>query len=410
MWGPPPKGSTLLQMAKRHEGFEDYTVLNNQTGEMVFYHVPKTPTESIGASGKSPNPSVPQKKPVGWKPCKNYRRYGSRYTATGFVYGERDRGGGLFEKVWRTVPIGTSPQTTYHWSGVNEPFSVNGEHPWMDANTQNRLITEALIKLQDRKVNYGEALAESRKTINHLAQTAKRLAWIFLGVKRGNRKLLAKGLGLDRGIKGAISNSWLEYQYGWLPLMSDAYATMNLLKEGFGAKPQLMRVVRNLSSGFPVDLKIENGPTTIRANGAVAIQDRCILFYKVSESELAKYGQLGLINPLEVAWAVVPYSFVIDWFVPIGNFLQATLATVGTTFIDGCLSRSADGLRTVKIEACNIRYPYISGKSTYSCTSAHRSFDRVRITSAPSARPYYKSPFSTTHAASALALLAQLRR
>lgn len=31
----------------------------------------------------------------------------------------------------------------------------------------------------------------------------------------------------------------------------------------------------------------------------------------------------GLQDPLSVAWELLPYSFVLDWFIPVGNYLQA---------------------------------------------------------------------------------------
>lgn len=35
------------------------------------------------------------------------------------------------------------------------------------------------------------------------------------------------------------------------------------------------------------------------------------------------YPRLGLKDPLSIAWELVPYSFVADWFIPIGAWLQA---------------------------------------------------------------------------------------
>jgi hypothetical protein len=32
--------------------------------------------------------------------------------------------------------------------------------------------------------------------------------------------------------------------------------------------------------------------------------------------------QLGLLDPLSVAWELLPWSFVIDWFIPIGAYLD----------------------------------------------------------------------------------------
>jgi hypothetical protein len=39
--------------------------------------------------------------------------------------------------------------------------------------------------------------------------------------------------------------------------------------------------------------------------------------------ELSLQRSLGLVNPAEIAWEVVPYSFVVDWFLPIGSYISA---------------------------------------------------------------------------------------
>jgi hypothetical protein len=32
--------------------------------------------------------------------------------------------------------------------------------------------------------------------------------------------------------------------------------------------------------------------------------------------------QLGLLDPATVLWEIIPYSFVVDWFLPIGSYLD----------------------------------------------------------------------------------------
>jgi hypothetical protein len=38
--------------------------------------------------------------------------------------------------------------------------------------------------------------------------------------------------------------------------------------------------------------------------------------------ELGFSRQLGLLDPLSVVWENIPYSFVVDWFIPIGDYLS----------------------------------------------------------------------------------------
>jgi hypothetical protein len=40
-------------------------------------------------------------------------------------------------------------------------------------------------------------------------------------------------------------------------------------------------------------------------------------------------ASLGILNPLEVAWEVTPFSFVVDWVYPIGDWLNSLDAMLG---------------------------------------------------------------------------------
>lgn len=406
MPAPPPRGKTIERTLSSFLDWQSY-ITNGPSTENYF---PYPKSIALVRSVKDPNPLSPPSKPKGtWLPCKPYLRAAASYNPSGFCFGEDNKGAGAFKYRWSKVsaPKGNGDTlASITWRSVNSPYSDDGVHPWMDINTINRLQTECLMKVQSRKANYGEALAESRKTINHLADTATRVANLLLGIRRRDPKRIAKALGLGKKRRVGLSSSWLEYQYAWLPLMSDIYDTYGLLTKGFGERPQLIRAVRQLESTQPVDIS----DLGIRSIGDTTITDRCILFYKLNDSELAKYGQLGLINPLEVAWAVVPWSFVIDWFVPVGNFLQATTATIGLTFVDGCLSRSTRSSRTLTAYDATTRYPYNPDQSTWTSVNSFQSFERKRIASSPRPGLYMKNPFSTTHVISALALLTQLSR
>ena len=43
---------------------------------------------------------------------------------------------------------------------------------------------------------------------------------------------------------------------------------------------------------------------------------------------------LSLDNPAVLAWEALPYSFVVDWFIPIGDYLNETLNLSGPIRID----------------------------------------------------------------------------
>jgi len=57
----------------------------------------------------------------------------------------------------------------------------------------------------------------------------------------------------------------------------------------------------------------------------------------------------GLDNPLAIAWEVVPFSFVVDWFLPINRYLKNISALNGLELIHATVfkrSVSSYSLRT----------------------------------------------------------------
>lgn len=343
-----------------------------------------------------------------WSPARDYTR-----TAATYIY-----------TPGMTLIRETRPRYTRVWEGYPEPSSIwapsdNTPIPKFNGctvggylvgsltgNMKNRLNTELLVKAGKRQVNFGEALGESKTTLLMLAKSASSLANAFLMFRKGRWKAGMRYLGLRGKPKGkTAAEKWLSVQYGWLPLMSDIYDTSKLLKNGFAKSGQLISVVRNISEDAhiaPPYGKFTGGH--FRASAKYTAK----MWYRLSDSWLNQANQMGLVNPLEVAWALVPFSFVVDWLLPVGNYLEALTSRCGITFVDGYYG--------VRIEANHVKDTLKGVIGAYtieksSCRVDHQAFSykRSRMTSLPFPGLYVKNPFSTLHLANAIALLRQLR-
>jgi hypothetical protein len=200
----------------------------------------------------------------------------------------------------------------------------------------------------------------------------------------------------------------LEYQYGFLPLVSDLYGLQQQLKDGFRNKDQLFKVSRQVTSALnPRDFisPVAGSLTLKEVTGQAAQVVKVVYYQKVSNESLAGLEQLGLTNPALIAWELVPFSFVIDWLIPIGTFLEALTATLGMSFTGGYEDR---------IVHANVRWSHnigtlISG-TPYQGHFRQMAFQRLVHLTWASPVPYWKNPFTATHVISAIALVAQLRK
>lgn len=293
-----------------------------------------------------------------------------------------------------------TPNTAYKTSKSSLAVVVS-----LDSNTLNRARTEALGKLPEGDFNLGVALAESKQTLTWLAKATVRAVWFIHHARHGRWKKAGKVLGFKNwsDSKGS-ADGWLEYQYAVIPFLADIYGAQELLKTGFKEKDQVFKVSRQVTNEEGVGHLVTNCPPD-RIEGYCREICRVVYYQKVTNATLHGLNSLGLTNPALIAWELVPFSFVIDWLLPIGNFLGALTATQGLTFIAGFEDRIVE----YKIDWRTWRYDFLSGVKHWGSAEMY-SFQRVVKSNWDLPVPYWKNPFSSTHVVTALALLRSIRK
>lgn len=156
------------------------------------------------------------------------------------------------------------------------------------------------------------------------------------------------------------AKGWLELQFGWLPVLSDIYSIVNVIGGSLNhSDPDGILVFHGYgqaSGPYTKDLAFDYVSSISYAywredaqNGYFSgtVEERCsyTAIYKVSNDIVDVLAQLGLTNPLSIAWEIVPFSFVIDWFLPIGRFIDSLQADAGLELIQLSVStkRSVEG-------------------------------------------------------------------
>lgn len=353
-------------------------------------------------AGKSSN----RRRPIGdtstlWIPNSNYER--SICLRTKLAVGRYYNVVGKVENQF--YPPYSDSHSYYPWKGRHWAGLYN-TRILEDSNAMNRCITECLLKLKDAKAELGANLATAKQTYNMFADNAFKLVSAYRAARRGNWRGAVDHLGISPKSAGGISKNgaarWLEYQYGWKPLMSDIYGLKELLEEQTKSSAMLLharRVLRDTVSGSENAgqfLYEENSKRSHTVHLTARVSDR--FGYDVSRA--------GLINPLTIAWEVVPWSFLVDWVMPVGNVLEALDATHGLTFVGGFRTVRGEGSTTITQLRNGSQIVRGNGRSRIE----HFSVVREALFSFPQPIPYFKSPFSTPHALNALALIRTLIR
>jgi len=179
---------------------------------------------------------------------------------------------------------------------------------------QSRLVS--LINGAD--INLGVAVATGRQTVDLFVNSIRSLSNAAFHLRRGDLPGTLRSLGISspsrRRFRATdLSSRWLEVQYGWLPLYSDCYnaaiAFFNLSQN---------RVIRFSASSH--SSHEWNSSQSASWYGSGPAKGRVKIIAELRELPSVQRS-LGLYDPLSIAWEVLPWSFVVDWFLPFGSYL-----------------------------------------------------------------------------------------
>lgn len=221
----------------------------------------------------------------------------------------------------------------------------------LDDNDQLRLVNKLKERLQGSDFNMSVLLGEGNQSLKMIGDTAIKLAHAGHLVRRGDLKGAASVLLAGTGkrpknrtarVSSNVASNWLELQYGWLPLLNDAAE---------GAKTLAHHINVPLRSTYRVKVqrKRTDVATMLGTNGdivnTIKRSHERFLTARISEFDNSVPALLGLKNPELVAWELLPFSFVVDWFLPIGSYLEARALSSRLTgkFITGDKYKSYSG-------------------------------------------------------------------
>jgi hypothetical protein len=134
------------------------------------------------------------------------------------------------------------------------------------------------------------------------------------------------------------ANQWLAYRYGWAPLANTLYGSFDALMHR-----RTYSIVRITGKGYSRSTERKSFPDWLFVGSKELVRiDRRTRAKVVCEFELSnnlKQQVLGYtsLNPVVIAWELVPFSFVVDWFYDIGGYLETleSAASFGQNFKRG---------------------------------------------------------------------------
>lgn len=293
--------------------------------------------------------------------------------------------GGAFKLSGDTTSICLPASMAMPWGFGASPFPYT---------LINRSKAVALSKLAETKVSLGVALAESAKTASMVSKAAREMSAGLSDLKKlyrsrkdprtwnqfmrtlGLKRRRGSGTGLpfypneyqiiDTKLDKAIANRVLELNYGWSPLVQDVVGSAEMLSETihrFGHVPSIS-VRGGSGDDETVDLTVWGALQGTRFS--LTRQWRCSSSYvfKMTDYQLRQLNQAGVINYPSVLWELIPYSFLVDQVIGIGQWLNNATATSGLTYVEGSTSMVCNCIQESVEDVVGSSYlPRIGGPS-----------------------------------------------
>ena len=210
--------------------------------------------------------------------------------------------------------------------------------------------------------------------------------------------------------KPRVGDLFLQYEFAWKPLISDIQsaleATANTEKHLAGGHVRV-------GYKFETESKMYGGRASgdeLELTAKASILGHQKIYWRVDNIALAAMSQIQSLP--ETLWDAMPYSFVVDWFVSVGEYLELRNATLGIAFHDGYKSTMTE-VRYTSVPRPTFRrsvypYSYVSAQSSWP-ERYQFSFSRQILTSFPTPHLMtdFSMPSSLTHIGEAAALVQQ---
>jgi hypothetical protein len=343
------------------------------------------------------------------------------------VYYQRDLGFGYTERIsLGNVASYPNEQLYSTYTISNSAVVASFPSPVHLADAYTKARARLADKVNNMSVNLAQAFGERKQTADLLASSANRIAAAALALRRGRLGDFVSALSLGpKQVPSAkkwgrvlntppskrVSSHWLEYQYGWKPLIQDAFGVAEALSNhldsdryniGVHASATAEERVKHTGSGLSAStFKVSKTKTKMS------------LTYRMESAGRAVLAQTGISNPALLAWELLPYSFVVDWFLPVGNYLQALNAFDGFVFVDGWQSSLTAMQYEESVNASVLDYPggpiWRRTNVNYGASTDRALYTRTRLSGFPPVGELtFKSPLGgdpLTRFATAAALM-----
>lgn len=181
----------------------------------------------------------------------------------------------------------------------------------------DKLVVDTAASLNEVTLDLLTNLAELPETVKMvqdiLGFAGNKLKAFKTAEKRLKKKLLKQGVPQNElQAADALASLWLQFRYGIMPVYYTLQDIKNVLKDKFAA--EYVKESKTLNH----ILEPEQG-----FQGAISSVSSCWMKRRFDPTDSsAQFRRVFGVNPLVTAWELTTLSFVVDWFVNVGDVIS----------------------------------------------------------------------------------------
>lgn len=259
---------------------------------------------------------------------------------SGYVQRPRTNEPNPFKFKTISAPIPLMNRIGVDQSTVDFYTSPGGVYYYHRDLAANKAYSRFVSKIHGSTANVALTAIDHKKSMEMIVTRGNQLLKALRALKRFDIPALAKALGVKtkrktvghrirrshyRPVAGKRqSDLWLEYNFGWKPLVQDIYSACSVL----GNSIPTIRIKEKGKVFFREGpYRVDGARPAQSLEGFVSVKMAANI--RVSNPNALFFNQMGLVNPFYVLWDAVPFSFVADWFLPIGRYIRSYTDFVG---------------------------------------------------------------------------------
>jgi len=353
---------------------------------------------------------------------------------------------GGYVKSWRqgyTTAVNCDLTSSSSVTGCHFYSHVNGKSQNTTFTAANQLVSDIQTRARERFVQamkgnagLGVDLVEARQSMSMIEKRGLQIFDFVRALRKGRITRAAEILGVskhpsyhalvtDLSVRGQLrkqrfknqlllnrkaqkailtdkdkmfADLFLEFHFGWSPLVADVYDSIDVLQRDIPAGRIIGRAKKK---GVVIDISSISGGAKYTNKHCIDVDVVVGATVSVSNPNLALANQLGLVNPASLAWEVVPFSFIVDWFSTVGDFLGSFTEFAGYTINDPFTRTYTHDISS---------WSFIDNNSkAFGAGAEFEGWSANRVLSIPSVTLKMRSPWqiSPMRAATAISLLVQ---